>query len=400
MNEVSTDMREGRPAQGHDVMGDEWTDEPGFSEDTAPEAPADEQTPRKSGLKRFRLPLLLLAPVALLLGGLFIYLNGGRYVSTDDAFLQTGMISVSPNVSGRVVSVEVQRNARVAKGDVLFRIDPAPFEAEVKRAQAMLDEARTQVSSQRADYRKGLAQIDAARAQVRYTEREAARQKELLDEGISSQNQYDQAVLATQTARQDVQTAQEDNEAVQARLSGSVGAPIDSQPGVEAAQAALDQAKLNLSYTVVRAAQDGVVANVDQLQVGDYVTAGRPVFTEAGTRIWVEANFKEDQLQYMRLGQPATIEVDAFPDLHLTGRVSSFSPGTGSAFSVLPAENATGNWVKVVQRLPVEIVIDKVPSDIPLHAGLSVIAEVDTGHERRLFGPDVPPKQPRMAQAR
>ncbi|MBW4332023.1 HlyD family secretion protein [Stakelama sp. CBK3Z-3] len=381
-------------------MGDEWTEDRVFSEQTNAEAAADAQTGGRLGLKRYRKVLLLLAPVLLLLGGLYVYLNGGRYESTDDAFLQTGMVSISPDVSGRVIAVAVHKNQRVRKGQVLFRIDPAPFKAEVAQAEAQLQNARTEVAAQRATYRKGRAQAAAAREQVRYAEREAARQKQLLAEGISSQNQYDQAVLAAKTAQQNVETALQQNESVQARLSGDVGAPVESQPAVKAAQAALDRARLNLGYTVVRADQDGVVANVDQLQVGDYVTAGKPLFTEAGTRIWVEANFKEDQLQYMRLGQRATVEVDAFPDLHLTGRVSSFSPGTGNAFSVLPAENATGNWVKVVQRLPVEITLDKVPSDIPLHAGLSVIAEVDTGHERRLFGPDIPPRTPQAAQQR
>ena len=395
-----TSRGEARPAQGHDALGDEWTGDRAFSEETNAEAAPDAQTQRAGGLKRYRKILLLLAPVVLVLGGLYVYLNGGRYEATDDAFLQTGMVSISPNVSGRVIAVEVQKNQHVQKGQVLFRIDPAPFEAAVQQAEANLAQARTQISSRRATYRQGQAQLAAARAQVSYAEREAARQKELLAEGISSQNQYDKALLAARTARQDVASVQQSNESVQAQLSGNVSAPVDSQPEVRAAQAALQTAKLNLGYTVVRAAQDGIVANVDQLQVGDYVTAGKPVFSEAGTRIWVEANFKEDQLQYMRLGQPATVEVDAFPDLHLTGHVTSFSPGTGNAFSVLPAENATGNWVKVVQRLPVEITLDKLPSDIPLHAGLSVAANVDTGHERRLFGPDIPPSTPQVAQAR
>jgi len=153
------------------------------------------------------------------------------------------------------------------------------------------------------------------------------------------------------------------------------------------AQAALDRAKLDLGYTVVRAKQDGVVTKVDQLQVGDYVAAAKPVFSLAGTHIWVEANFKENQLDYMRVGQKATLKVDAFPDLSLTGHVTTFSPGTGNSFALLPPENATGNWVKVVQRLPVELDLDQAPpAGVPLHAGLSVEVTVDTGHRRHLFG--------------
>jgi membrane fusion protein (multidrug efflux system) len=174
-----------------------------------------------------------------------------------------------------------------------------------------------------------------------------------------------------------------------------VNGPTDQQPAVRQAAAALHDAQLNLGYTEVKAPQDGVVTKVTQLQVGDYVTAGKPVFTLVGQHMWIEANFKENQLRYMRLGQPAEVEVSAASGQTLKGRVASFSPGTGNAFALLPAENATGNWVKVVQRLPVEIELDNPPRDLPLHAGLSADVTVDTGHQRRLFGPDTPPVQPR-----
>jgi membrane fusion protein (multidrug efflux system) len=285
-----------------------------------------------------------------------------------------------------VIAVAVVNNQRVKAGDVLFRIDPAPYQAAVDEAAAELANARTQVSSLRASYREGEAGLEAAQARLAYATREAARQKSLLAEGISSQNQYDQAVLAAQTARQQIQTSVQQNKGVAATLTGSVDAPTDRQPAVQRAQAALERAQLNLGYTTVRAAQDGVVTKVNQLQVGSYVTASKPVFTLAGTRLWVEGNFKEDQLDHMRVGQRATFHVDAFPDLKLTGRLTSFSPGTGNSFSLLPAENATGNWVKVVQRLPVEFSIDRLPTDVPLHAGLSVEVSVDTGHKRHLFG--------------
>jgi membrane fusion protein (multidrug efflux system) len=332
------------------VVGDEFVDK---REDHQKSSHKEQQDRRK---RRLRKPLLFAVPLLVLIGALAFYLHGGRYQSTDDAFLDAGMVSVSPNVAGRVIEVDVHNNQHVHKGDVLFRIDPAPFQAAVDEAQAQLHDAITNVGSMRANYRQGQADLAAAQAKLHFAQREAARQKELVQEGISSQSQYDQARLAVQKA-----------------------------------QAALDRAKLDLSYTVVRAAQDGIVSKVDQLQVGDYVEASKPVFTLVGNRIWVTANFKEDQLQYMRLGQPATIAIDAFPDLDIKGHVASFSPGTGNAFSVLPAENATGNWVKVVQRLPVEIAIDNPPADVPLHAGLSVEATVDTGHKRHLFGPDTPP---------
>ena len=382
-----------RRAGGHDVLGDEFALGETLSPETAPDT-----GPPVSGQaagRRLRGPLLLIAPVILIVGALAFYLQGGHYQTTDNAYLQSGLVAVSPNVPGRVVAVAVRNNQQVNKGDILFRLDPAPFEAEVAEAEAQLAAAKTEVGSLRANYAQGSSELAIARTRVLFAEREVARQNQLVGEGISSQAQYDQAQLAAQTARQAIQTTQQQNASVQAQLSGDVNAPLDRQPGVQRAQAALDRARLNLGYTVVRAAQDGIVAKVDQLQVGDYVTAARPVFSLAGTRIWVEANFKEDQLRYMRLGQPATVTIDAFPDLHLTARVTSFSPGTGNSFSVLPAENATGNWVKVVQRLPVELTLDRIPTDVPLHAGLSVEVEVDTGHVRHLLGPDTVPAAPR-----
>jgi len=343
----------------------------------------DEPPVKRRGL---RTVLLLAAPVIALAAGLFFYLSGGRYQETDNGYFQSGLAAVSASVSGPVVAIAVHNNQHVKAGDVLFRIDPAPFQAAVDEAQAELANARTQVSSLRATYREGEASLQAAQDRLAYAVREAARQKSLLAEGISSQNQYDQAVLAAQNARQAIQTSVQQNAGVAATLTGSVNAPTERQPAVQRAQAALERARLNLGYTVVRAKQDGIVTKVDQLQVGSYVSASRPVFTLAGTRLWVEGNFKEDQLNHMRIGQRATFKVDAFPDLKLTGRLASFSPGTGNSFSLLPAENATGNWVKVVQRLPIEFTVDALPKDVPLHAGLSVEVSVDTGYQRHLFG--------------
>jgi membrane fusion protein, multidrug efflux system len=336
--------------------------------------------------RRLRLPLLIAAPVVALIAVFVLYLHGGRYETTDNAYFQSGLGQIAPNVGGQVIAVAVRDNDRVKAGQVLFRIDPAPFQAAVDEAQAALADARTQVSSLQANYAQGQAELKAAQDQLAYAEREAARQKSLLAEGISSQAQYDQARLAAQNAAQGIETSRQKNASVAATLSGRVEGPVDRQPAVQRAQAALDRARLNLSYTVVRAVQDGIVTKVDQLQPGDYVAAGKPVFTLAGTHIWVEANFKENQLDHMRVGQKATFKVDAFPDLDLTGRLRTFSPGTGNSFALLPAENATGNWVKVVQRLPVEFELDRVPADVPLHAGLSVEVTVDTEHRRHLFG--------------
>lgn len=346
---------------------------------------------------RLRRPLLLAAPVVVVIAILYFYLTGGQYESTDNASLQTGQVSIAANVSGKVISVDVTENQTVRTGQILFRIDPDKFETAVAEAAGQLAAARANIGSLRADYQENTADLAAAEARLAYAEGEAARQKSLLAEGISSQAQYDEAVLGAKTAREAIDAARAKAESVRASLSGNVDAPADSQPAVRQALAAYQRARLALDDTIVRAPQDGVVTRVHQLQVGSYVSASRPLFVMTGTRFWVQANFKESQLRYMRTGQTATVTIDAFPGHELKAHVASFSPGTGNSFSLLPAENANGNWVKVVQRLPVEIALDEVPQGLPLHAGLSVEATVDTGHKRHLIGPDTPPVNPGAA---
>ncbi|AIT81713.1 HlyD family secretion protein [Novosphingobium pentaromativorans] len=345
--------------------------------------------------KRSRRTILMITgPAVLLLVALAAYLSGGRYESTDNASLQTGMVAISPSISGKVVSIEVGENQRVRKGDVLFRIESNSFKSAVAEAEAALASARTEVQSQQADYREALSQVSAAQARYEYAASEAARQKSLVAEGISSKAQFDEATTSVRTARDAIAAARAKADSLSAELSGKVDGAIADQPEVRKAAARLAQARIDLADTVVRAPQDGVVTRVNQLQVGNYVSQGRPVFMLTGLRYWVQANFKEDQLRYMRVGQPVKITIDAFPGNAMHGRVESFSPGTGSSFSVLPADNATGNWIKVVQRLPVQITIDELPEGLPLGAGLSANVEVDTGHERHLFGKDSPPSSP------
>ncbi|TCM16160.1 membrane fusion protein (multidrug efflux system) [Novosphingobium sp. PhB165] len=387
-------------ADGHDVLGDEWSGDtvstPGQAQMEQPrqERVGQQEQVKGGWLRRARKPLLVLIPLAAVIAGAMIYLGGGRYEETENAYLQSGLVAVSPRVSGEVVEVPVRNNQFVHKGDVLFRIDPAPYQTAVAEAEAQLAGEVAEVRRLRANYAQGQSELATARQRAFFADREAKRQHDLVGEGISSQAQYDQALLALKTAQQAIQTATQQNAAVAASLSDSVDAADQTQPAVRRAEAALERARLNLRYTTVHAAQDGVVTKVDQLQTGSAVTAGKPVFSLAATRLWVEANFKEDQLRYMRQGQPVIIAVDAFPDVRLKGRVASFSPGTGSRFAVLPAENATGNWVKVVQRLPVEIALDRVPQDVPMQAGLSATVTVDTGHERHLFGPDTTSRPP------
>jgi membrane fusion protein (multidrug efflux system) len=348
----------------------------------APQAPS----PRPLR-QRLRLPLMVLGPAVLAIAVAWFYLSGGRYESTDDAYVQTARVDISSNVAGRVVALAVHDNEPVHEGDVLFRLDDAPFRIAVDEASAQLATARLHIESLKANYRQRQAELASAQDTLAFQQNEYARQQRLLASGISSQLQVDRAKHALDEARAQVAGTQQQIGAVIANLGGNPAIAPDRHPLVQQAQALLDRAKLNLSYTVVTAPSDGVVTRVEQLQVGSYISASAPVFALVSTGdLWVEANFKEDQLAHMRVGQEAKVEVDSYPGKTFEGRVASVSPGTGSQFSVLPPENATGNWVKVVQRLPVRVELETRDPAFPLHGGLSANVTVDTHYQRRLFG--------------
>jgi len=355
----------------------------------APGAPAG-APPEFSGTpslgRRLRYPLLIGAPILVIIGGVFMYLTGGRYQSTDDSYIQSARVDVSSDVAGRVIALPVHENQHVKKGDILFRLDPAPIDTAAAQAAADLANAKQNLTGAGATYQQRTVELGAANVTLTYQLTELARDKALTASGVMSQAQLDAQVQAVAVAKANVAAAKEAQANALSVLGGKPDGPVADNPAVRQAQAALDRARLNQGYTVIRAAQDGTVTKVEQLQVGKYINAAQPVFSLVAPRVWVEANFKEDQLTYMRPGQPATFKVDAYPKTIFHGRVESLSPGTGSSFSLLPPENATGNWVKVVQRLPVRISIDNPPDDLPLHAGLSVTAKVDTAHKRHLFG--------------
>jgi membrane fusion protein, multidrug efflux system len=337
---------------------------------------------------RLRWALMLGGVLLALIGGLWYYLASGRYVSTDDSSVQAAQTSISANVPGRVVELDVRDNQSVRRGDILFRIDNRPFRIAVEDAHAKLAAARMQIGAAKASYRQQLANVVAARGTFTYQQHEFERQQHLLQSGISSRAQFEQTQHAMELAQSQLNSAQQQLGGVLALLGGNPELPVAQHPVVQEAQAALDRANLELSYTVIRAPDDGVAAKVEQLQVGDYITAATPVFSVISSRdVWVEANFKEDDLTYMRPGQSAEVRIDAYPGRRFKARVASLSPGTGAQFSLLPPENATGNWVKVVQRVPVRLQLDDAALDgVALHAGLSVDVTVDTQHRRRLFG--------------
>jgi membrane fusion protein, multidrug efflux system len=331
--------------------------------------------------QRLRLPLMLAGPLVVLIAASWWYLTSGRFVSTDDAYVQAARTMISTDISGRVVEVLVHDNQRISKGDVLFRIDDRPYRIAIEEAKAQLASARLQVEAMKATYRQKQAEQKGAEDTLDYQGREFERQRQLAVSGVASRATYEQVQNALQMARMRVTSTQSDAANMLAQLGGNPDLPIDDHPTVLRALAALDKAQLDLGYTTVRAAESGIVTKVDQLQVGSYVTAAQPVFSMISKKVWIEANFKETELTHMQPGQDVTVEIDTYPGVVFHGTVQSLSPGTGLTFSLLPAENATGNWVKVVQRLPVRIALDD-PKNRLLHAGLSATVEVDTHYRR------------------
>ncbi len=333
--------------------------------------------------ERLRWPLMAAFPIALAVIGAATYLSDEPYVSTDDAFVRAAKESVNARVGGQAVEIAVADNQRVKKGQVLFKIDPEPYRIAIEQAEAQLDGARLQIGELKATYRQQQAELQAAKDAEDFDERDFARKKALAEADYTSRTVFERAETDLKVARRHVSSTEQQIANTVAALDGNPDIEVDNHPSVRAAKAQLDRAKLDLSYATVTAPDDGVVTRVDDLQVGDFVNPGAAVFSMVSTsHVWIEANFREIDLTHMHPGQAATVKVDAFPDGALRAHVVSMSPGTGSDFSVLPPENATGNWVKVVQRLPVRLELDGVAPNWPLFSGISVTARIDTGYRR------------------
>jgi membrane fusion protein (multidrug efflux system) len=342
-----------------------------------------------AGMRRHRRFLLLVVlPIAALIGGVIFYLNGGRYVGTDDTYVGAQKVMITPDISGRIDKVVVKEGQLVHKGDVLFEIDPVPFRLAVDRARAALEQAKTSYSNLGANLKIYDQMADLMQQTIDLKQRDVDRKSTLQKSSYGSQLDLDNASTASLTARAELAFVQQQRSSSLTQLLGNPSLALEDFPPYYQAQAALAQAERDLDHTEMRAPMDGVATMVDQIQLGRFVVAGSPVFTIIDVaKPWVDSNLKESDFTHLTVGQPVEIEIDAFPDHTFKGTVGSLSPGTGAQFAILPPQNATGNFVKVVQRIPVRIYFDQNdPLVKKLKAGMSAYATIDTGHKRTLAG--------------
>ena len=342
-----------------------------------------------AALRRYRrLLLLVVLPVVAVIGGGVLYLNGGRYVGTDDTYVGAQKVLITPDISGRIDKVVVKEGQLVHKGDVLFEIDPIPFRLAVDRAKAAVEQARTARSNLVANIKIYDEMADLMKQSIDLKQRDVERKSTLAKSSFGSQLDLDNSTNSAITVRAELALVQQQRSSSLTQLLGNPNLALDDFPPYYQAQAALAQAQRDLDHTEMRAPMDGVATLVDQIQLGRFVMAGAPVFTIIDVaKPWVDSNLKESDLTHVAVGQPVEIDVDAFPDHTFKGTVASLSPGTGAQFAILPPQNATGNFVKVVQRVPVRIYFDKDdPFVKKLKAGMSAYATIDTGHKRSLAG--------------
>lgn len=333
-------------------------------------------SPAKSGRLR-QIALMVSVPLLLIAGAGAYYAATNHYVSTDNAYVQQDKVSVSAQVTGEIVEVAVHENQHVKAGDLLYRIDQEPFQIAIAQAEAAIAAAQVSVVGMEAELGTSQVDISAAAEDVQFAQQEYNRVAELMNRGFSTRARLEQAEHALSDARSRLATAQAGAREKRAALATAPVAP-GVNPAVLAGLAQKRKAELDLSRTEVRAAVSGTVSQADRLQLGQMMTASLPALTiVVSDKSWVEANFKETELAGMRIGQPAELTFDAYPGMKLKGHVASIGAGTGSEFSVLPAQNANGNWVKVTQRVPVRIAVDGKPNR-QLIAGLSTHVSIDT----------------------
>ena len=345
-------------------------------------APAPVRTGISRVRRRLRAVLLLAGP--LLVGGisLNLYLNGGRIVSTDNAYVKAAKATVSADIAGRVVAISVRENETVKAGQPLFRIDDEPLKISVAKAEAQLHAVRLELDALRASYRQKREELKLAETNVPYAEREFRRQSDLAERKVATEARLDESRNRLDVMKLQVSALRQDLARIVAALAGDPDMPAEKHPKFLETRAELDEAKLNLKRAEVLAPDDGIVSRVDSIRQGDYVRAGVAAFSVVSSKkLWIEANLKETDITNLVPGQKAKIRVDAFPDAVWTASIDSIGAATGSEFSILPPQNATGNWVKVVQRLPVRLAIEPDPAKPPLRMGMSAVVTIDTGEQ-------------------
>ena len=334
--------------------------------------------PRRRLVRR---TLLVLGPLVVIVAAVYVYLTTGRYVSTDNAYVKSDVGIVSAQISGPIVEVAVRENQPVAQGDVLFKVDDEPFRVKMQQVDAELGAVRDYVEGIRASYRQKLSQLELDKTNAVYQKRDYERLQALASKQLASQQAVDDARQKSDVANQTVVVSERSLDQVRAQLGGDADKPLTEQAAYLALKAMRDTAVLDLERTVVRAKLDGVASKVPV--VGQYVAPGTPIMSVVSNQEkWIEANFKETDLTHVVVGQRVTIKLDTYPDREWHGRVQSISQATGAEFSVIPAQNATGNWVKVTQRIPVRISIDMRSGDPELRVGMSADVSIDTGYER------------------
>ena len=339
---------------------------------------------RRIGRFALRTVLLVLVPLAAAAIGIYIYAESGRYVTTENAYIKSNVIAISSDVSGRVEWVGVEDSTLVRKGQILFRLDQQPFKIALDRSEAELDLMRTQVEHLRADYHEAVTQVVTEEERVKFLTRQLSRHKKLMDRKLGSEQAYDVAAHDLSLAKRQVRVLRQRVQRALQSLGGNPDIKVEEHARFLRARAERDQAAIAWADTSIEAPVDGIVSNM-KLQAGEYVEEGDAVFTiiENG-KVWVEANLKETQLTHVLQGQSASIIVDAYPGVEWPATVDAIAPATGAEFSVLPPQNATGNWVKVVQRIPVLLDVEQPPKGNPLRAGMTVTVAIDTERERTM----------------
>ena len=335
--------------------------------------------------KRLRVLLMGGVPLLAIIVGLYFYMTGGRYVTSDDAYVKaSNKVEIAAEVEGRVEDVAVKENQRVTTGQILFRVNDESYRIALAKVTANLATVHNELDALRATYQQKQAELAQVNEDIKYYQREFDRLRHLADRKTISENSLDEAEHRLKSAQLHSVSVQHELDKVKASLGTNPDLPTEQHPRYLQVKAQRDQADLDLRRTVIYAPSDGIVSNLN-IDKGDYIKPGNPVFSLVGSEYYIVANLKETQLVHLQPGQPASVEVDAYPGLTLTATVASISPATGAEFSVLPAQNATGNWVKVVQRVPVRLTLADPAVAPDLRSGLSVTVDIDTGYTRNLF---------------